>query len=373
MNARGLHVAFDNSFTRGNLAGTGVYASHLLQEIATYPDLDVHVFNGVELGTTRKGFAARAVRSLANRYGNPVRLSALLRKGNFDLMHGPAFIVPLNCPCPSVVTVYDLTFRLFPEHFQGRWSKHVASRLPSVLQSVSAVICISEQTKQDLLKFYKIAPDKVHVVYCGVDRSRYHPGIRLDPNWMRALGLRDGYILHVGSLAARKNIPVLLRAVAILRSKGKWGNRQVVLAGSKTRGLAGASEVYETIQKVGLGDLVILPGHVPDEYVPGLYAQASMLVMPTLYEGFGLPILEAMAAGTPVVASNNSSIPEVAGDAAILVPTGDEQSMADAIEKILDDPSTADQLREKGLLQAAKFSWQRMGAETIEVYRSVAR
>jgi glycosyltransferase involved in cell wall biosynthesis len=98
-----------------------------------------------------------------------------------------------------------------------------------------------------------------------------------------------------------------------------------------------------------------------------------MLVMPTLYEGFGLPILEAMASGTPVVASNNSSIPEVAGDAAILVPTGDEQSMADAIEKILDDPSTADQLREKGLLQAAKFSWQRMGAETIEVYRSVAR
>ncbi|MFI5072758.1 MAG: glycosyltransferase, partial [Terriglobales bacterium] len=261
MNARQLHVAFDNSLTRDNLAGTGVYASHLLQEIATYPDLDVQVFNGVELGSTRKGFAARAVRSLANRYGNPVRLSALLRKGNFDLMHGPAFIVPLNCPCASVVTVYDLTFRLFPEHFEGRWTARVASRLPPILQSVSAVICISEQTKQDLLNFYRIAPEKVHVVYCGVDRSRYHPGIPLDPNWARTLGLRDGYILHVGSLAARKNIPALLRAVAILRSQGKWGSRQVVLAGSKTRGLPGASEVYETIQRLGLVDLVILPGH----------------------------------------------------------------------------------------------------------------
>ncbi len=187
------------------------------------------------------------------------------------------------------------------------------------------------------------------------------------------VGLREGYVLHVGVLATRKNIPTLLRAVAYLRAKGKWGNRQVVLAGSEARGLPGLAEVHETIQELGLEEVVLLVGHVPDEHIPGLYAQASMLVMPTLYEGFGFPILESMAAGTPVVASNNSSIPEVAGDAAILVPTRDEEAMADAVESILENPRIAQQLRERGLMQARKFSWQRMASETVEVYRSVAK
>lgn len=368
-----LRIAFDNSLARRNLAGTGVYASYLLQEIATYPDLDLHVLNGAELAQGRQGFAARKVQALANRYWSRFRFPGLLRKGKFDLLHGPAFLVPDNCPCPSVVTVHDLTFRLFPGHFTSRWPAHVASRMASILRTVSAVICVSQQTKLDLLKFYSIQSEKVHVVCSGVDHSRFRPGISLNPNWARTLGLRAGYVLHVGSLATRKNIPALLRAVALLQSRGEWDGRQVVLAGSPSRGMTGASEVYEAIRKSGLSEVVVLAGHVPDVHVPGLYAQASMLVVPTLYEGFGFPVLESMAAGTPVVASNNSSIPEVAGDAAILVPTGDVQSLADAIQKILDDPSTATQLREKGLLQAAKFSWQRMGAETIEVYRRVAK
>ena len=368
-----LRVAFDNSLARRNLAGTGTYASHVIRELSNAPDLNLKVFDGPDVAKGNGGFAARAARRIAELYWTHSQFPKLLRAGNFDVLHGPAFVLPRKCPIPSIVTVHDLTFRLFPKHFQGWWATKVESEMTSTLQSVSAVICVSQQSKRDLLKFYSIQPEKVRVVYSGVDRSTYHPGIPLDPTWTRSLGLRDGYVLHVGSLAARKNIPALLRAVAILRSRGKWGNRQVVLAGAKTRGLPGASEVYEAIQKLGLGDVVLLPGHVPDEHVPGLYAQATMLVMPSLYEGFGLPILESMAAGTPVVASNNSSIPEVAGDAAILVPTGDERAIADAIEKILENPAVAQQLRDKGLLQAAKFSWQRMGAETIDVYRSVAK
>jgi glycosyltransferase involved in cell wall biosynthesis len=368
-----LRVAFDNSLARRNLAGTGTYASHVIRELSGAPDLDLKVFDGPDVAKGNDGFAARAARRVADLYWTHSQFPGLLRAGNFDVLHGPAFVLPRKCPVPSIVTVHDLTFRLFPKHFQGWWATKVESEMTSTLESVSAIICVSKQSKRDLLKFYSIPPGKVHVVYSGVDRSRFRAGVPLDPGWARSVGIRDGYVLHVGSLASRKNIPALLRAVAILKSRGKWGNRQVVLAGAKARGLAGATEVFETIQKLGLGDVVILPGHVPDEHVPGLYSQSSMLVMPSLYEGFGLPILESMAAGTPVVASNNSSIPEVAGDAAILVPTGDEQSLADAIENILEDPAVAQQLRERGLLQAAKFSWQRMGAETIRVYRSVTR
>ncbi|MGH9512033.1 MAG: glycosyltransferase family 4 protein [Terriglobales bacterium] len=370
---RSLRVAFDNSLTRRNLAGTGTYTSHLIRELRTAADLKVEVFDGPDLGRDGNGTMHRVLRRMANVYWSRSTLPQLLREGRFDVLHGPAFVIPRNCPCPSVVTIYDLSFLLFPSHFRGRWGAYVASHMLSILRLASAVICLSNQTKQDLMKFYKVSPEKVRVVYCGVDHSRFHQKARFDPEWASKVGMRDGYVLHVGSLAARKNIPTMLRAVAHLRSKGKWGNRQVVLSGSESRGLPGAAEVYETIEQFDLTEIVLLPGHVPDDQVPGLYAQAGVLVMPTLYEGFGLPVLEAMASGTPVVASNNSSIPEVAGDAALLVPTSDHLAMADAIERILENPQIAAQLRAAGLVQAQKFSWQRMAAETIAIYRSVAK
>ncbi|MGH9530423.1 MAG: glycosyltransferase family 4 protein [Terriglobales bacterium] len=350
-----------------------MYASHLIRELRAAPNLDLEVFNGSNIANGHTGFFARAIRSAANRYWSHSSFPRLLREQPIDVLHGPAFVVPVSAPCPSVVTIHDLTFILFPEHFPSRWRRYVASRMPSILRAVSAVICISEYTKQDLLRFYNVTPNKVHVVYNGMDHSRIHPAARLDPAWAATMGLREGYVLHVGTLVARKNIPTLLGAVAHLRSKGKWRNRQVVLAGSETQSFPGCAEVHETIRNFSLQEIVLLVGHVPDEQVPGLYAQASLLVMPTLYEGFGLPILESMAAGTPVVASNNSSIPEVAGNAAILVPTLDVRAMADAIETVLGNPSIAKELREKGLIQAAKFSWQRMAAETVEIYRRVAK
>jgi glycosyltransferase involved in cell wall biosynthesis len=146
---------------------------------------------------------------------------------------------------------------------------------------------------------------------------------------------------------------------------------QLVLAGLEFEKVAGAAEIHQTIRELALQDNVVITGYVPDHHMPGLYAQAKLLVMPSLYEGFGFPILESMAAGTPVVASNTSSLPEVAGDAAILVSPTDENALAEAIESILASPKTAAELRRKGFAQVQKFNWKRTAAETVNVYRSV--
>jgi glycosyltransferase involved in cell wall biosynthesis len=187
------------------------------------------------------------------------------------------------------------------------------------------------------------------------------------------LGIRSNYLLHVGALAYRKNIPTLLRAVAHLRESGKLNSRQLVLAGSESPGISGAQEIYQTIQELDLTHTVVLAGHVPDDYLAGLYAEAEILVMPSLYEGFGLPVLEAMASGTPVVSSNTSSLPEVGGSAALYFPPEDHDALSQNLEAVLTNGSLAADMRSKGLKRAAEFSWERTATETIQVYRDVVK
>lgn len=366
-----LRIAWDNSIAGQDHAGTGMYASRLVSWLRETQDVDLEMFEGPQRTRGKRSpisLGKQVIRQLFWYHGQFPRA---LRRAHFDLIHCPAFVVPLWCPCPSVVTVHDLTALIFPRHFDPRWRMYVNAMMPHVLRLVSAVICVSANTKQDLLKFYKVSHAKVHVVHNGVDRQRFHPGVTLDHGWARQAGLRDGYLLHVGTFSYRKNIPTLLRAIAHLRSKGKWGTRQLVLAGSERSGMKGAQEIYETLRELDLESSVIVTGHVPDEHVPGLYAHASVLVMPSLYEGFGFPVLESMAVGTPVIASDTSSLPEVGGDAAIYFPPRDELALASAIEDVLEKKAVADELQRKGLVRAAQFSWQRCAEETVKVYRSI--
>jgi len=270
-----------------------------------------------------------------------------------------------------VVTIYDLSFLKFPQHFERRWRTYLNAVMPGVLRRVAAVICISEYTRQDLLTSYQVAAEKVHVVYCGIDHAQFHPGAGPSGDWMRSVGIQRDYVLHVGTLSERKNIPMLVRAVARLRSQGRFSGHQLVLAGPEVSVLSGASEIRETIQNLELQDVVVLTGHVPEGQLAGLYAQAKVLAMPSLYEGFGLPLLESMAVGTPVVASNTSSLPEIVQDAGLIVPPKDEQGWADAIGELLENPARAQEFRRRGLARAAQFSWQQAAAETLDVYRAV--
>lgn len=355
-----------------------MYATQLIRELSCAPGLDLKVFEGWDPAKRKpgefgsQGIFSRGLRAMNGMLWGHIYFPYLLRKGRFDLLHSPSFVVPFACPCPSVVTIYDVSFLKFPQHFERRWRTYVNAVMPSVLRRVAAVICISEYTRQDLLQSYDVAPQKVHVVYCGIDHAQFHPGAKSGSDWMESTGIRKEYILHVGTLSERKNIPMLLRAVALLRSQGRFADYQLVLAGPEVSVLTGGSEIRETIQNLGLKDAVVLTGHVPEGELAGLYAQAKVLVMPSLYEGFGLPILESMAVGTPVVASNTSSLPEIVADAGLVVPPQDEPGWAQAIGELLENPARAEEFRRRGLTRAAQFSWQQAAAETLNVYRAVA-
>src|ERR1700687_2926746 len=362
---RTLKVAWDNSLAGRDKAGTGVYAARLMEQFADRSDLHLEVLNGWRRNSPANGLISRGKGTIADLLWIHAYLPRMVRKMQADLLHSPAFAAPaIPVPCPVVVTVHDITYLLFPSHFSRWWVTYMQMVMPPAITSATAIICGSEHSKRDIARTYSISPDKVHVIPYGVDHKRFHPGITLDANWARALGIRPSYVLHVGSFSYRKNIPTLLRAIARLRSRGKWGNRQLVLGGSQDVSMKGAHEVFETIQELEL-DNVVLAGHVPDQHIPGLYAGADVLVIPSLYEGFGLPVLEAMAAGTPVVASNSSSLPEVAADAAILFPPQDELALSGALADVLENPSTADELRRVGLQRARQFSWQRTAEETV--------
>jgi glycosyltransferase involved in cell wall biosynthesis len=368
---RSIRLAWDNCFARRSRTGTGIYAARLLEHLSDKQDLSIQVLNGWPNGSVPQTTLRRAFYTAGNLAWTHGFLPSLLRNGHFDLLHSPAFIAPLASPCPTVVSVHDITYLLYPSFFAAWWVRYMKSTMPRVLKSASAIICGSQHSKSDIVKTYAVSGDKVHVIPYGVDHERFHPRAQLDCHWARANGVRAGYLLHVGELSYRKNIPTLLRAIAKLRSQGKWGERQLVLAGAEAPGMLGAAEIDATIHHLDLAAAVVRAGRVPDEHLAGLYAQAKLLVMPSLYEGFGFPVVEAMSAGTPVIASDTSSLPEVAGDAAILVPPADETSLAGAIANVVENAAIADELKRKGLVQAARFSWGRTADETLGVYRSV--
>jgi glycosyltransferase involved in cell wall biosynthesis len=354
-----------------------VYATQLVRELQNRPEVDLKVFEGWDPGNRKAGEfgsqnvvarAARAFRGMAWSHGYfPYRL----HREKFDLLHSPAFVVPFSCPCPAITTIHDVSFLLYPEHFERRWRTYLEYTMPSILKSTSAIICVSQHAKEELLKFYQVSPEKVHVIYNGVDSGRFSASAQLDKDWARSIGLTRDYILHVGLLSWRKNLPMLLRALSGLRDKGRLKNYQLVLAGPELSVLTGTREIHDSIRDQGLSEMVVLTGFVPEEKMPGLYAQARLLVMPSIYEGFGLPVVEAMASGTPVIASDTSSLPEVAGNAAILVSPTDEAAWGEAILRVLEDPATRDDLRRKGLVRARQFSWQRAAEETLALYQGV--
>jgi glycosyltransferase involved in cell wall biosynthesis len=366
-----IRLAWDNCFARRNPTGSGVYAARLLEHLSGNPALDLRVFDGWPDATRGGSRLRRMLKIAGNLAWTHLDLPARLWKGGFDVLHSPAFIAPVKAPCPTVITVHDITYLLYPSHFAAWWVHYMKSVLPVSIRSAAAILCGSEHSRRDLVATYKLPPGKVRVVPYGVDHQIFRPGAALEESWRRQAGIKAGYVLHVGGFYERKNIPTLLRAVARLRDAGKWGERQLVLAGAEAPGIMGADEIHQTIAALELAEIVLLPGRVPEEHLAGLYAQASLVVMPSLYEGFGFPVLEGMAAGTPVVASNTSSLPEVAGDAAILVSPHDTAALADAMGQVLGNPSLAAELRAKGLEQARQFQWQRTAAETVEVYRSL--
>jgi glycosyltransferase involved in cell wall biosynthesis len=225
---------------------------------------------------------------------------------------------------------------------------------------------VSETTRRDVVTRYGIPPERVRVVYHGVN-PRFKP-VRLAASQQikDKYQLPDQYILAVGTIEPRKNLVVLLEAYHVLRQHNP--DLQLVIAGK--RGWH-SEPFFERLQTLGLTDQVKLLGFVPDEDLPALYNFAEAFAFPSIYEGFGLPVLEAMACGTPVVCSNTSSLPEVAGEAALLLAPTDTRGWSTALQQVLDNPALRADLRQRGLRQAAQFTWAETAQQTLALYRTV--
>jgi len=283
-----------------------------------------------------------------------------------DLLHGLAFASPLAAGCPTIVTVHDLSFLRFPAAFRAFQRLYLGLITRISTRRAARVIAVSESTRQDVIAFCGVAEENVVVVPNGVTDA-FKPADAAAVGVFRAAKkLPEHFILFVGTLEPRKNLVRLIDAFAACR-RGATRPAKLVLAGGK-------GWFYETafrrVHELSLDDEVIFPGFVPPDELPWWYRAADLFVYPSLFEGFGLPVLEAMACGTPTITSTASSLPEVAGDAALLVNPEDTGALSEAIRRVLDDPSLRESLRGAGLRQAAQFSWTRTAVETAQVYRA---
>jgi glycosyltransferase involved in cell wall biosynthesis len=296
-----------------------------------------------------------------------------------DLLH-VQYIAPLVAPCPVITTVHDVHWRRFPETFptKDRWLMELF--LPLTFRRVAMVITDSQASQDDLVQFFRLPPDKVRVIYLAAEERFFEPLTDSErQKVLRRYGLQEGYVLFVGVLQPRKNLGRLLSAYATLMGQGAGDRGQVgneaPLPPLVVVGKLGwqTQTLRQLVSELQLGERVRFVGYVPDEELPALYQGATVFAYPALWEGFGLPVLEAMASGVPVLTSATSSLREIAEGAAWLVDPLSVTSIADGLRQLLCDETLRAKLRQLGLERASQFSWRQTAEATLQVYEQVTR
>ncbi len=297
------------------------------------------------------------------------RLPIEIRKQQIDLMHYPNFNVPMIPSCPYVVTIHDLIYYLYPEECPSKIAHYYAQyMLGYAAKYARAILTVSEHSRKDLTRFFHVSPDNIYVIPNGADEQCQQPeqANTHDSREMalkRRYGIEGRYSFYVGKHHGYKNITTL--AQAFMTHQEVYQQTQLVIAGKRD---SRRHELYDLAARLDPGGRIIFTDFVEDDGLFDLYRGASLFVFPSLYEGFGLPPLEAMACGVPVICSNAASLPEVVGDAAILVDPLNIREMADAMRSVLTDANLYRSLQEKGYAQAQCFSWERAARELLHVY-----
>jgi glycosyltransferase involved in cell wall biosynthesis len=364
--------------TAARRTGTENYSLHLIRELLALGATHHFrlYFNQPPLLDFFPGLVERRVIPFP-RLWTHLRLSAEMMARPPDLLFVPSHVLPLIHPRRSVATVHDLGYHYYPEAhtlFQNvylRWSTRFNAR------AATRILADSEATRRDLVRYYGVPEAKIAVVYPGRDEALAPVA---DPALLAAVRARyqipGPYLLYVGTLHPRKNLGRLIDAFAsnlqppLPTPHSPISNLYLVLAGQKGWLY---DDVFAQVQRLNLADRVLFTGYVPDTDLPALLSGALAFVFPSLYEGFGLPVLEAMACGTPVVCSNASSLPEVAGDAALLFDPGDVEGMAQALAQIVADEGLRRDLVERGFCQMLKFSWRRSAEQVLQIFEDVGR
>jgi len=284
-----------------------------------------------------------------------------------DLLHSPDFIPPAGGISRSVITIHDLNFLYYPQFLTAESRRYYNQQIEWAVRRADHILADSHATKSDLTSLLDVPPEKVTVVHLAANPA-FHPLPKAQARQVAAqYGLEPEYLLFVGTLEPRKNLPGLLHAYRLLLDAGVTAAPLVLVGGKGWL----YNRIFERIEVLRLSEQVRFLNDVPDADLPGLYSAASVLAMPSFYEGFGLPALEAMACGTPVVVARRASLPEVVGEAGLLVDPDDPDDIARALARVLTEEPLRTKMRELGLAQAARFTWEETARRTLEVYRSV--
>lgn len=365
-----MRIAIDAHHIGDRRTGTETYLYHLVKNLALLPpngetySIYLNQTAEVEGIEGRPNFESRRLpfSKRAFRYGVFYPLESWQKR--FDVLH-VQFTLPPSLRSRSVVTVHDLCYEHFPQFFRPSVRALMKTLVPWSCRRADHVITVSESSKRDLVELYGIQPSRITVTYPGAG-SQFRP---MDRDEARTIirttyGVGDDFIVYVGNLEPRKNLRRLLDAFFLLKEQNKITHKLLIVGQASWL----AKDIIAAAGRGNLSKEVVFTGYVPAEDLPRFYSAATAMVYPSLFEGFGLPVVEAMACGTPVITSFGSSLEEIAGDAALLVDPYSTSAIASAIEKVANDPHLQRSLREAGLKRSGMFSFRRMAEQTCQVY-----
>lgn len=354
-----MKIGVDTQTTLGQKTGFGFYVNNLIKNLGEIDNKNQYYF----FKPKKESDLSTPERFIWDQFKIPVHA----REKKVDILHQASFSAPVLYSGKTVVTVHDLIARLFGKDIPFYSRMFFGAWMPFSYRFADRIIAISEHTKKDIVKILKVDPKKITVIPLAAGKE-FHPVKNKAKIKMvkRKYHTGEKYLLHVGTLNPRKNLEFLIKVFNNVLEKCPDYN--LVITGKKGWYYEG---LFKLVKKLGLKEKVIFTGYVQDEDAPYLYNGADLFVFPSLYEGFGLPPLEAMACGKPVISSDTSSLPEVIGEAGILLPPDNNKLWVEAIKKVLTNQKIRQEMIKNSLLQAAKFSWRSTAEKTLKVYEDL--
>ena len=356
--------------------GIGTYVRNLLRHLARIDSTTEYVlFCRTEdcgmVGELGENFRSVAEPALPYSASEQLRIPMDLRRERIDLFHAPHYVLPPLTPCKSVVTIHDCIHLRFPQYLPNRLAyAYARSSLWFATHRSNRVLTVSEASKRDILKYFRVPERKIDVIYNAIDeRFGELPTPEEIERVRDRYQLNAPYVLYAGNIKPHKNLERLIEAFHLMRQGSpELRDVELLIIGDE---ISKYATLRRAVHRHKLHKHVRFFGFVPDQTLASLYRLANAFVFPSLYEGFGLPPLEAMASGTPVIASNVSSLPEVVGDAALMIDPYEPGAIADAMRQVLTDSQLRADLRARGFVRAREFSWERSVRRVREIYEEV--
>ncbi|TMF00194.1 MAG: glycosyltransferase family 4 protein [Chloroflexi bacterium] len=384
-----MRIGINALFLQKPATGMGQHLLHLLEGLDSLDEKDQQYM--LLAPRFRRAYTVRAPQ-LSDRFREVEVVSALARLGEnveqvwweqvgivlagmrekIDLLHCPYWSNPVWSPWPTVVTVHDVIQFVLPEYAWRKISRLYFGLVSAGARRADAVITVSQCSKQDIMKILGLGPERIHVIGNAVDASLFP----VRDAWLLAkvrerYGIAPRFVLYFGGFDMRKNVPRLIEAYGQLPERLRREYQLVIAGRYQYLGHPLYPDPRETVRRLGLQGNVIFTGQIREQDKAPLYSAATVFAFPSLYEGFGMPVLEAMACGTPVVTSDVSALPEVAGDAGSLVDPYSSEAICAALSELLESAARRDELARRGLERARRFTWPQVAEQTVRVYKQI--